>query len=626
MTGKSDSPKKGTMFQTYEPAQGGGHSGERIARLRELVARAGLDALLVPHADEYANEYLPACAERLAFVTGFTGSAGTAVIAKDRAALLVDGRYILQAPRQVDTRIFEVLQAGKAKLGEWLAGALKPGAVIGFDPKLHGPAGIDELAEELAPRRIKLTPLSRNLVDRLWGKARPPPPQGAVVVHPLKYAGKSAEDKLAEIQAALKKDGQDAVVLTSPPSICWLFNIRGSDVAHNPVALAFAIVPASGKAELFIDPAKVDRETKAHLAPVAKLSAPEALGARLAALKAAGKVVRLSPAAPVWFHSKLKGGKGRVVRASDPCLLPKARKNAAEIKGARAAHKRDGVAMARFLAWLDREAQGGPMAGRIDEIAASKRLEATRAETQALREISFDTISGSGPNGAIVHYRVNTATNRALKPGELYLVDSGAQYLDGTTDVTRTVAIGAPTREMQERFTLVLKGHIAIATARFPKDTRGVDLDPFARRALWEAGLDFDHGTGHGVGSYLSVHEGPQSISKAGMVSLEPGMIVSNEPGYYKKGAYGIRIENLLLVTEPEKVEGGERELMGFEMLTLVPIDRRLVVPEMLTAAELDWLNAYHARVRDEIGPELGPEDRAWLEQATGAIPSPRGR
>jgi Xaa-Pro aminopeptidase len=604
------------MFQTYEPAASGRETGERVGRLRELMARARLDALLVPHADEYANEYLPACAERLAFVTGFTGSAGTAVIAKDKAALFVDGRYILQAPRQVDTRIFEVLQVGKAKLGEWLAERLKPGAVVGFDPKLHAPAGIDELAEELAPRRIKLKPLSRNLVDRLWGKARPAPPRGAVGVHPVRYAGKSAEEKLAEIQAALKRDGQDAAVLTSPPSICWLFNIRGSDVAHNPVTLAFAVVPGSGKAELFIDPAKVDRDAKAHLAPVARMSAPQALGARLAALKAAGKVVRLSPAAPVWFHRKLKGGKGGVVRATDPCLLPKARKNATEIKGARAAHKRDGVALARFLAWLDREAPSG----RVDEIAASKRLETTRAETQALKEISFDTISGSGPHGAIVHYRVNTSTNRALKAGELYLVDSGAQYLDGTTDVTRTVAIGAPTREMQERFTLVLKGHIAIATARFPKDTRGVDLDPFARRALWEAGLDFDHGTGHGVGSYLSVHEGPQSISRAGMVALEPGMIVSNEPGYYRKGAYGIRIENLLLVTEPEKVEGGERELMGFETLTLVPIDRRLVVPEMLTATERDWLNAYHARVAETIGPELGAEDRAWLVQATAPV------
>ena len=609
----------GAMFQTYEPAQSGAESTERIARLRQLMARARIDALLVPHGDEYANEYLPACAERLAFLTGFTGSAGTAVVAKDGAALFVDGRYILQAPRQVDTKIFEVLRLGKAKIGEWLARTLKPGALVGFDPRLHPPSTVEELADELASRRIRLKPLAGNLVDRVWGRQRPPPPQAPVVVHPLEHAGRSAGDKLADIQAALKRDGQDAAVLTFPPSICWLLNIRGSDVAHNPLTLAFAIVPASGKVELFIDPAKLGREAKAHLAPVARPSPPEALGERLTALRKAGKTIRLSPAAPVWFHRRLKGGKARVVRAPDPCVLPQARKNATEIRGARAAHKRDGAAMARFLAWLDREAP----AGRIDEISASVKLEEIRAATQGLREISFDTISGSGPNGAIVHYRVSTATNRALKPGELYLVDSGAQYLDGTTDVTRTVAIGQPTREMQERFTLVLKGHIAIATARFPKDTRGIDLDPFARRALWEAGLDFDHGTGHGVGSYLSVHEGPQSISKAGMAALEPGMIVSNEPGYYKKGAYGIRIENLLLVTEPEKVPGGERELMAFETLTLVPIDRRLVLSEMLSAADLGWLNAYHSRVREVIGPELRPEDGAWLEQATMPMLSP---
>jgi Xaa-Pro aminopeptidase len=316
----------------------------------------------------------------------------------------------------------------------------------------------------------------------------------------------------------------------------------------------------------------------------------------------------------MWFFRKL--GPKCISRGADPCLLPKAKKNATEIKGTRAAHKRDGAAVARFLAWLDRESPSG----RLDEIVCSIALEKVRSETQALKEISFDTISGAGANGAIVHYRVTEPTNRKLKPGELYLVDSGAQYLDGTTDITRTVAVGKPTREMQERFTLVLKGHIAIATARFPKGTRGIDLDPFARRALWSAGLDFDHGTGHGVGSYLSVHEGPQSISKRGMVALEPGMIISNEPGYYKAGAYGIRIENLVLVTEPAKAAGGDREMMEFETLTLAPIDRRLVLPELLSPEELAWLDAYHARVAEEIGPELGPTDRAWLEAATAPV------
>ena len=381
-------------------------------------------------------------------------------------------------------------------------------------------------------------------------------------------------------------------------------------------------MPASGKAELFIDLAKIGAEAKAHLAPLAKLKPmpdldrPETLEQSLKSLREAGKTVRLSPGAAVWFHRKLKGGKGRVVTATDPCNLPKARKNATEIKGARAAHKRDGAAVARFLAWLDREAGKGA----IDEIGAAQQLETMRSETQALKEISFDTISGAGPNGAIVHYRVTTATNRKLKAGELFLIDSGGQYLDGTTDITRTVAIGKPTREMQERFTQVLKGHIGIATARFPKGTRGIDLDPFARRALWDAGLDFDHGTGHGVGSYLSVHEGPQSISKGGMVPLEPGMIVSNEPGFYKTGAYGIRIENLVLITEPEKPVGGDREMLAFETLTLAPIDRRLVVADLLSLEELAWLNAYHDRVREVIGPELGPADRAWLEAATAPI------
>jgi Xaa-Pro aminopeptidase len=605
------------MFQSYAIPEGLQGSGERIARLRELMARRKLDAVLVPRADEHQGEYVASCAERLAWLTGFTGSAGLAIITHKAAAVFVDGRYVIQARDQLDQRTFEVLDVPQAKPHEWLKAKLAAGAVVGFDPRLHTPAMIEEQAQLLGSKGLKLKPLAANPVDRIWGRARPAPPMGPVIVHALKYAGKPAEQKLAELQTSLRDDGEDAVILTLPDSIAWLFNIRGSDVAHNPVALAFAIVPTSGKAELFIDPRKIGPEAKAHLAGLAKISEPVTLEKRLAALKQTRKRIRLDPAtAAYWFFRKLSGGKARIIRARDPCLLPKARKNTVEIKGARAAHKRDGAAMARFLAWLDREAPGG----HVDEIAASKKLETIRSETQALKEISFDTISGSGANGAIVHYRPTEATSRRLKGGELFLVDSGAQYLDGTTDVTRTIALGKPTREMQERFTLVLKGHIGIATARFPKGTRGVDLDPFARRALWEAGLDFDHGTGHGVGSYLSVHEGPQSISRRGFAPLEPGMIISNEPGYYKQGAYGIRIENLVLVIEPQKVAGGERELMSFETLTLVPIDRRLVLPDLLSKSELDWLNAYHTKVREVIGPELGPADRAWLEQATAVI------
>ena len=433
-------------------------------------------------------------------------------------------------------------------------------------------------------------------------------------MQPLEYAGRSAADKLAAIQKTLKDAGNGAVVLTAPDSICWLFNIRGSDVAHNPVVMAYAIVPASGKASLFVAAGKVTAEVKAHLAPVAVLHVPGAFKAALKVLKTAGKQVRLSPGAS-WWCCQMLGGVKKIKRAGDPCVEPKAVKSAAEISGSRAAHLRDGVAVTRFLAWLDTAAAKGG----LDEITAVGQLEEFRRDTAALKEISFPTISGSGPHGAIVHYRVTTATNRVLQPGELFLLDSGAQYADGTTDITRTVAIGEPTAEMRQRFTLVLKGMIAVSRACFPRGTRGIGIDPFARRALWEAGLNYDHGTGHGVGSYLNVHEGPQSISKSGMAELKPGMICSNEPGYYKTGHYGIRIENLILVTEPEAV-GGDHPVMGFETLTLVPIDSRLIVREVLSAEERSWLDAYHARVAEALGPQLDPATRRWLKAATARI------
>jgi len=603
------------MFQSFEAPERLANAGDRVDLLRKLMGELKVDAVLVPRADEHQGEYVPPSAERLKWLTGFSGSAGTAVITRQAAALFVDGRYTVQAKAQVDTKRFEILQVPQAQLSDWLSRKLKAGAVVGFDPRLHTVNEIERLTDALESHQIKLKPLSRNPVDKIWGADRPAPPTGKVHPHPLEYAGRSAQDKIAALQKELKAAGQDAVVLTLPDSIAWLFNIRGSDVAHNPVALAYAIVPVQGKPELFIDREKLDADARKHLS-FAKVSDPEALEERLAKLKEAGKRVRLDPNTASWWFARQLGGPKRIVRGQDPCLVPKARKNEAEIKGARAAHKRDGVAFARFLAWLDREAPGG----QLDEISVARKLEEFRAETQALKDISFDTISGAGPNGAIVHYRVTEATNRKLNPGELYLVDSGAQYLDGTTDITRTIAIGEPTEEMRERYTLVLKGHIAIATARFPKGTRGLELDPLARRPLWEKGLDYDHGTGHGVGSYLSVHEGPQSISRRGMAVLEPGMIISNEPGYYKEGAYGIRLENLVLVTEPEVPPRGDREVMGFETLTLAPFDRRLIKADMLTPAELEWLNAYHARVREEIGAELGPEDRAWLEAATAPI------
>ncbi|MFA9549524.1 MAG: aminopeptidase P family protein [Hyphomicrobium sp.] len=603
------------MFQTFEAPAQRNLTAERIKELRKLMAQAGLNAYLVPRADEHQGEYVPPCAERLKWLSGFSGSAGLVIVTRKTAALFVDGRYTVQAHAEVDTDIFEVSSLPRGRIAEWLGKNLSRNQTVGFDPRLHTVAEIGRLETALKAKGIAIKPVARNLVDRLWGRERPVLPENPVSVHPLKFAGRSAQDKIAAIQKRLKTDGHDAAVLTLSDSIAWAFNIRGSDIAHTPVALAFAIIPQNGKPELFIAPEKLDHAARTHLA-FAKISAPSALPGRLKALRKAKKRVRLDPNTAAWWFARTLGGAGRIAAATDPCLTLKAVKNAAELKGAGAAHLRDGAAVTRFLAWLDQEAPSG----QIDEIAAVCKLESYRRATKQLREISFDTIAGSGPNGAIVHYRVNETTNRKIRPGELFLIDSGAQYLDGTTDITRTVAIGKPTQEMRERFTLVLQGHIAIATARFPKGTRGIDLDPLARRALWTHGLDYDHGTGHGIGSYLSVHEGPQSISRAGLAVLEPGMICSNEPGYYKEGAYGIRIENLVLVTKPQVVPGGDREMMGFETLTLAPIDRRLIVRDMLSAAETAWLDAYHARVLETVGPEVGAETRVWLQTVTAPL------
>ena len=602
------------MFQTYEAPAIANQSAPRVAAVRKLMDAAGLDAFLIPREDEFQGEYVPPSAERLKWLTGFSGSAGIAVVAKAKAALFVDGRYTVQARNQADTKIFDIVTL-PVTLVVWLGETLSKGQVIGFDPWLHTIAEIDKINDAMKPKGIVLKPVPRNLVDRAWGRARPAPPTGAVSVQPLEFAGQAASDKIANLQATLKAEGQDCVVLTLPDSIAWLFNIRGADVAHNPVPLAFAIIPQKGKPEIFIAPEKLNAAVRAHIATVAMVQNPEAFGVRVAALKSVGHKVRLDAAkSAYWFKTRL--GDKLIVRAADPCTLPKAIKNAVEIAGARAAHVRDGLAMVRFLAWLDREAP----AGAVDEIAACRKLEDFRRDTGALRDISFSTISGSGPNGAIVHYRVTDASNRRLQSGELFLLDSGGQYADGTTDVTRTVAIGTPTPEMRERFTLVLKGHIALSLARFPVGTPGVQLDTLARNALWQAGFDFDHGTGHGVGSFLSVHEGPQSISKRGYHALHAGMIVSNEPGYYKEGAYGIRIENLVLVTPAVTPSRGERPMLGFETLTLVPFDQALIAWAMLTDAERIWLNDYHARVRRTHAAQLKGSDRQWLMEATNPM------
>ncbi|MDH3580927.1 MAG: aminopeptidase P family protein [Hyphomicrobiales bacterium] len=602
------------MFQTFDDSGSSADAAKRVARLREELAKRDLAGFLVPRADEHQGEYVPANAERLSWLTGFSGSAGFAAILTDSAALFVDGRYTLQAPGQVDTKIFAIQQVPENKPTDWLKETLKKGDRLGYDPKLHTVRSRERLEKAVKDTGATLAPQGDNPVDAIW-EDRPPPPLTPVIAHPMEFAGESAADKIARIQDSLKDAKIDAAILTLPDSIAWLLNIRGNDVPHTPLPLSFAILHVADRPELFIAGEKVTDSSKSHIDAVVRIREPGELDARLAALAEA--TVRLDPdTAAAWFADRLAEAGAKIMHGPDPCILPKAKKNAAEIAGMRNAHARDGAAMCRFLAWLDREAPSG----KVDEIAAAEKLEALRAETGELKEISFDTISGAGANGAIVHYRVTRATNAPLEPNSLYLVDSGAQYADGTTDITRTVAIGEPTEEMRRHFTLVLKGHIAIATAKFPKGTRGSDLDPFARRPLWQAGLDFDHGTGHGVGSYLSVHEGPARISKLGTVALEPGMILSNEPGFYREGHYGIRIENLVLVNELASIAGGDREMMGFDTLTLAPIDHRLVAVSALSEPERDWLNAYHAQVLAEIGPALGDDDKGWLKQVTAAI------
>jgi Xaa-Pro aminopeptidase len=603
------------MFQSFE-APASAPTGRNALLLRELLGRLRVDAFMVPRADEHQGEYVPDCAERLRWLTGFTGSAGISIVTTARAALFVDGRYTAQAPTQVDTSVFEIVLVPKGSPGEWLAAALLKDAIVGFDPWLHTIGEIERLRGQLEPKGIRLRALRRNPVDRLWSNDRPAPPSGQVTAHPIKFSGLATADKLAQIRTTLQQDGQGAVVLTMTDSVAWAFNIRGQDVAHNPVALAFAIIPVKGKAELFLDRSRLDPDARADLADHVRCLDPAAFIDRLQHLKSAGIRTRLDPNTAAFRLQEILGPK-LIARGSDPCTLPKARKTAAEIRGTRTAHKRDGIAVSGFLAWLDTAARDGT----LDEIAAVRELEARRARSNMLKEISFDTISGSGPNGAIVHYRVTDATNRRLKSGELFLIDSGGQYLDGTTDITRTVAIGTPSDEMRDRYTLVLKGHIALSRVRFPPGVTGHALDVLARAALWERGLDYDHGTGHGVGSYLGVHEGPQRIARAAnSVALLPGMILSNEPGYYKEGAFGIRIENLQVVTSAERVPGGERPMHGFETLTLAPFDRRLIGIAQLTHDERAWIDAYHARVLREIRPLVPAEVGAWLVEACAPL------
>ncbi len=590
---------------------------ERLKRLRAELARRGLAGFIVPRGDEHQGEYVPRRAERLGWLTGFTGSAGAAIVLAEKAAMFVDGRYTLQARAQVGGEHYEFYHLIEEPPADWIAQQLGKGQALGYDPWLHTAVDRERYTTAAAKAGGRLVACADNPIDAIWA-GQPPPPIAPVVPHPLAYAGRDSRDKCQVLAGELAKQAIDAAVLTAPDSIAWLLNIRGGDVPHTPLPLSFALLSADATVELFCDPRKLSPGLARHLGNGVSVHGREEFPAALDRLGQANKRVAADPASTAAFiFDRLERAGAEIVKSADPCALPKACKNEVELAGMRAAHRRDGAALTRFLAWIKgRAAKGG-----ISEIEAAERLHALRREGELFRDLSFSTIAGSGPNGAIVHYRATEESNRRLAGGELFLIDSGAQYLDGTTDVTRTLAIGAPSAEMRERFTRVLKGHIALATVRFPAGTTGSQLDVLARAALWQAGLDYDHGTGHGVGSYLGVHEGPQRISKIpNTVALKCGMIVSNEPGYYKTGAYGIRIENLVAVTPADGHAAAEREMLAFETLTLAPIDLDLVEPELLSAAEIAWLDAYHARVRETLAPLLDRATARWLEEATRAL------
>lgn len=608
------------MFQTFESPTSPETGAPRLAALRAQLAAAELDGFLVPRADLFQGEYVAECDARLAWLTGFTGSAGFAAILADLAGVFVDGRYRVQVKAQVDTSVFTPVNWPEEKLADWLKVALPDGGVVGFDPWLHTVREVETLEKALEYSGITLR-RSANLVDAIWTD-QPERPRQPVRIQPDDLAGETHGDKRARLGASLEKAGHRLAVLTQPDSICWLLNIRGNDIPRVPIVHALAVLDWTGQVQLFTD-APIDDAVRAHLGPEVSTHPLDRLLDYLT--EAEDRPFQIDPSTcPVAILTHLEAlaadpDKGiSVTRGDDPCALPKACKNAAEVAGARAAHLRDGAAMCEFLAWLDLTAPDGD----LTEIDVVTELEVCRRATNQLQDISFDTIAGAGPNGAIVHYRVTQDTNRTVKPGELLLVDSGGQYLDGTTDITRTIAIGPPPPDAAECFTRVLKGMIKISMARFPKGIAGRDLDPLARFNLWLAGQDYDHGTGHGVGSYLMVHEGPQRLSRVSHVPLKPGMILSNEPGYYREGAFGIRLENLIVVEPAPDLPSGDaaRHMLQFETLTFVPIDRRLVLTALLNVDELAWLNAYHAEVAEKIGPLLSAPARDWLRAATAPL------
>jgi Xaa-Pro aminopeptidase len=592
---------------------------ERLARVRAALTAQGLDGFVVPISDEHMSEYVGDYAQRMAWLTGFGGSAGTAAVLPEKAAVFIDGRYTVQVRDQVDGALFDYVGVPQSSVGEWLGAHVSAGQKVGFDPWLHGIDWARSLGRALVAKGAQLVAVDKNPLDAAWDD-QPEPSAAPVAVHDVALAGQSAVEKREVIADWLNANGLDTTVMTALDSVAWTFNIRGSDVSHTPVGLAFALLHADATADLFIAPEKVTDAVRAHLGNSVRIHDRDAFEAALADLK--DKKVAVDPdRAVAAIFTALDAAGAKIERHRDPAVLPKAIKNDVELGGTRAAHVRDGVAVSRFLQWMEDVApQGG-----LDELGAAAKLRAFREEGGGLVDLSFDTISAAGPNGALPHYKVDESTNRAIETGTLYLVDSGGQYADGTTDITRTIAIGAPTAEMRRRFTQVLKGHIALATARFPKGTRGSQLDILARQYLWADGVDYAHGTGHGVGTYLAVHEGPQRIAKpaggqAGTEEpLHAGMILSNEPGYYKAGAFGIRIENLVIVV-PLSIDGAEEDMLGFETITFAPIAQNLVETTLLSPAEADWLDAYHAAVFAKLAPGMIDDDRAWLAAACAPL------
>ena len=605
------------MFQSFDSKSSPQFASERVSALRAQFDTLGIDGFLVPRADEYQGEYVPASAERLSWLTGFTGSAGIALVMRSQVIVFVDGRYTTQLKEQVDGSVITGGDLVNEPPHLWLKQHGAKGLRLGIDPWLHTAAEVRRLRKALEEIGGTLVFLDTNPLDLVWSD-RPAEPLGAVIIQKQDYAGTLPAEKIAAIAAMVKEKGAAAVLITDPSSVAWLFNIRGSDVPHTPHPLARAIVPAQGKPQLFLDERKTDIEVRAYLAQMAEQLSPEIFAERLENWAKQGPIMLDADLAPLALSLAVEKAGGTVMEASDPAKLPRARKNRTELDGSARAHLQDGAAVVEFLHWLDQQPTGS-----VTEIGSVHALEAARVRVgermqNPLKDISFDTISGAGEHAAIMHYRVTTETDRPLKDGELFLIDSGAQYINGTTDITRTVAIGEVPEDRKRFFTLVLKGMIGISTARFPKGTRGCDLDPLARIALWKAGGDYAHGTGHGVGSYLSVHEGPQRIARLSTQELLPGMILSNEPGYYRPGLYGIRIENLIYVKDAAEIEGGDMPMLSFETLTWCPIDRRLVLTDLLTREERDWLDAYHRETREKLMPLIDDAAvREWLVQAT---------